>query len=147
MYGTIEDAIVYVPAHYLECSAWTDATTDEQTAALNLATEIIDCLMYTGEKTATDQENEFPRDGKLTVPEAIEKACYDIAFQIISGADPDLDSLVQPIVGGSLAGGHVSYDPAAATAAQLNGVPSQRAWNKLTPFLVDPSVLNLVRVS
>ena len=70
---------------------WDEATEDQRIRALAEAAQLIDRLRFSGSKTDTDQELEFPRNDEVTVPDNVEKAAYEIALALLDGVDPDLE--------------------------------------------------------
>jgi hypothetical protein len=80
------------------------------------------------------------------VPRDIEIACYEIAIQLLSGVDPDMEieNLAAHSQGFSTA--RTTYERAYVLEHIAAGVPSARAWILLKPYLRDPRRLNISRV-
>jgi hypothetical protein len=113
-YGTLAQANEYFNNRLHE-QAWYDAPAADRPKALIKATQIIDNLNYKGEKAAvvavmydsdwneldaTDEEIrdanlaqplEFPRGDDTAVPDEILIACWEVAYALLDGVDPDLD--------------------------------------------------------
>jgi hypothetical protein len=158
-YGTITEANEYF-SYRLHEEAWTDATTNDREKALIRATSIIDALNFKGQKAAVydemydangdeidwyeedaraaqvSQELEFPRDEDTTVPQEIKIACWEIAYALLDGVDPDLEMENLGIVSQGMASVRTTYSPDHAQVEHLkNGIPSAAAWRYLRPFL------------
>ena len=134
-YATIAEAETYLVANKLSYSAWTEATTSEQTVALQVATTIMDRLNFKGEKTEDSQELQFPRDGETAIPQDIKNACTEIAYSLLDGVDIDLERDRQAILFEQYASVKTSYNPNVVRPHLSAGVPSQVAWDILTPYL------------
>lgn len=140
---------------------WTRSTNDKKKAALTEATRIIDCLNYAGVKTDPTQLHQFPRSGNTTVlpaqeltttvdatvPVDIEVATYEIAIQLLSGVDPDLESDNLAIHSQGISTARSTYERGYALEHIVAGVPSARAWKLLYPYLRDPKRITLCRVN
>ena len=124
------------------------------------ATQIIDSLNYVGAKTDSTQLHQFPRTAPgstfcpiiegvadTAVPISIEIAAYEIAIQLLSGIDPDIEieNLAAHSQGFSTA--RTTYERAYALEHIVAGVPSARAWKLLKPFLCDPGLVKISRVN
>jgi hypothetical protein len=167
IYGTAAGADAYFDARLHEY-VWTESTSDERTKALVMATRIIDVLNFKGDKHpvyllleddpyASDEEIreaeqeqllEFPRGEDTVVPETIDRVCYEIAYALLDGKDPDLE--LENLGISSQTYGEVSttYNRDQTLIEHLvNCVPSAQAWNWLKPFLRDGDMLALLRVS
>lgn len=94
------------------------------------------------------QALEFPRGDDTTVPEAIRKACYEIAHSLLDGKDPEIELE-------NLGISSQGYSSVRTTFARdqvpiehlINGVPNAMAWRLLRPFLRDGDAIKLSRVS
>ena len=94
------------------------------------------------------QPLQFPRDSDTVVPEAIRQACYEIAYSLLDGRDPELDLE-------ALAINHQAYGNVQTTYSRdqvplehiLNGIPSIVAWRLVRPFLRPTNELKLSRIS
>jgi hypothetical protein len=88
-YGTLDEANEYFD-HKLAATAWgTDA--DKQARALWAATQIIDTLNFKGAVAGPAQPREFPRGADTDVPQDIRTACYDMAYDLLDGKDPEIE--------------------------------------------------------
>jgi hypothetical protein len=91
---------------------------------------------------------EFPRGEDTVVPETIDRVCYEIAYALLDGKDPDLE--LENLGISSQTYGEVSttYSRGQTLIEHIvNCVPSAQAWNWLKPFLRDGDMLALLRVS
>lgn len=150
----------------LNADAWTNATEQQQTAALFQATKIIDRLQYTGVRwtdyetsvlglSVTSQSLEFPRatiqlvhlaDNPPTTPEDVLIACCLIALALLDGVDPEIEMQNIGTVSQGFASLRETYDSVVIREAFRAGVPSVEAWNYLVPYLKDPRELSFRRV-
>lgn len=155
-------------AQRLHETAWTNASDTDREKALVAATQIIDGLNFKGCKhsvytlldanSAADardvqaaeasQALEFPRGADTEVPEAIRRACYEIAYSLLDGKDPELELenlSVESMGYGQVRTGYSRNQvPIEHT---INMVPSSAAWRLLRPFLRDGDAVKLSRVS
>lgn len=165
-YGTTAEASVYF-ANRLYATAWTGASVTDRPKALLAATRIIDSLNFKGYKSTVytllladeystnaeirvaeaAQELEFPRDADTTVPVTIEEACYEIAYALLDGRDPEMDLQALSVTSQRYAAVATSYDRSTGPNANiLNGVPSMAAWRMLLPYLRVGNEVKLSRV-
>ena len=165
-YGTVASANAYFDARLHE-DAWTDAPAVDRPKALWAATLIIDALNYKGVKSTVytllegdpsaseeeireaekSQSREFPRGEDTEVPEAIYMACYDIAYALLDGRDPDLDLENLGISSEGFGAVRTAYTRSQKLIEHIvNCVPSNRAWQRLKPFLRDADIIELSRV-
>lgn len=132
-YGSVNDADTYFLTQRVYSPAWEQATPEQKQAALNHATRIIDTLNYEGTKNST---LEFPRGADTEVPTEVIYACYEIAYNLVDGRDPDfeIENLGQDAasIGG---GGRVTKNAKMTPLHIVHGVPSETAWRLLSPFL------------
>lgn len=158
-YGTTTEANEYF-SHRLHEYAWTDASTDDRVKALIRSTTIIDALNFKGQKAAVydvmydadgntidyyeedlrdadlSQELEFPRDEDTDIPQAILMACWEIAYNLLDGVDPDLELENLGVVSQGIASVRTTYNRNHTQIEHLmNGIPSAAAWRYLRPFL------------
>lgn len=158
-YGTLAEGDDYF-GNRLRSRYWTEATTEDRQKALSEATSIIDKLNYAGQKADSAQTRQFPRatpsatcptevvsSVDTAVPADVEIACYEIAMQLLSGVDPDLEieSLAAHSQGFSTA--RTTYERAYVLEHIAAGVPSAKAWQLLKPFMRDPRRVDLSRVN
>jgi len=131
----------------LNTESWDEASDEEKTAALTMATDSIDRLNYLGEKTDPDQENQFPRDADTIVPEDIQKACAEIALRLLDGVDPEIEFENLSMVSQGYANVRSTYDRSQLPPHLVAGIVSVTAWRFLKPFLRDWRGLAINRVS
>lgn len=174
-YGTLNEADTYF-ANRLFTDAWDAATDANKIKALTQATRIIDNLNYKGvkaavyaimydsngdRKTSTNfptedaiiaadrtQELEFPRGKDTTVPSNIQYACFETAYALLEGFDPDVAAEEARVtkrhysaVGTTYADGDLSSE------YLLYGIPNGSVWRWLVPYLVDARSVKLRRVN
>ena len=146
-YGTVEEADEYF-ANRLHEYAWSNAEASDKPKALWAATLIIDALQFKGTKQSVEQILEFPRDSDIDVPEAIRIACYEIAYSLLDGRDPEMELESFGITLQKFGAVSTSYDRDKIPLEHLiNGIPSSRAWRFLKPYLTDDEAIRLHRVS
>ncbi len=167
MYGTLNGANTYFNTR-LHSDLWYTQTSTDRTNALYKATEIIEALNYKGRKATVyavldadadatkaevrvaeaAQTLEFPRDADTTVLAPINTACYEIAFSLLDGIDPDLELENLAIKNQAYAGVKTTYDRGVQSIEHIvNGVPSVTAWRILRPFLRDAFGIRISRIS
>ena len=155
-------------AQRLHETAWSAARDADREKALVAATQIIDGLNFKGYKhgvytlldanSAADpsdiqaaeasQSLEFPRGADTEVPGAIRRACYEIAYALLDGKDPELE--LENLSVESMGYGQVrtGYSRNQVPIEHIiNMVPSSVAWRLLRPFLRDGDAVKLSRVS
>ena len=94
------------------------------------------------------QELEFPRGADTTVPEAIRRACYEIAHTLLDGKDPELELENLGIESQGYSSVRTTYSRTHVPVEHIvNGVPSATAWRLLVPFLRDSDAIRVSRVS
>jgi len=94
------------------------------------------------------QELEFPRGADTEVPEAIRRACYEIAHTLLDGKDPELELENLGIVSQGYASVRTTFSRTHVPVEHIvNGVPSATAWRLLVPFLRDDDAIRVSRVS
>ena len=156
-YGTYAEGDTYF-ANRLYVSAWTDETDANKTVALTEASTRIDRLKFSGILVDEDQVLEFPRyyldadgtdneaDGTETIPDDIQNACFELAFALLDGRDPDIELENLTVLN------HRFDKIATGKSGQilqhvLAGIPSALAWHYLLPYLTSGRTLKLNRVS
>lgn len=165
-YGTLDEANDYF-AHRLHERAWSGANVADRPKALWAATMIIDTLNYKGRKAAVrslyvanpkatlEQEQaaeasqplEFPRGSDTAVPEAIRRACYEIAYSLLDGKDPEIELENLGVTSQGYGSVRTTYQRSQVPIEHLiNGVPNALAWRLLRPFLRDDDAIKLIRV-
>jgi hypothetical protein len=172
-YGTVNEANTYFE-NRLYSTAWTSSNTTDRTNALIGATQIIDRLNFSGEKATVydilydsdgdlvdpapsdadvraaylSQELEFPRGTDTNVPDEIKMACWEIAYALLDGVDPDMEAENLAVIGQTISSVRTTYDRNNVSMAHIaNGVPSAKAWRLLKPFLRDFASYRMSRVS
>jgi len=147
-YATLEEANAYF-ATRLHSGLWGATNPTDRNNSLIVATRIIDRLNFVGDKTdvITPQELEFPRGGDVNVPSDIKNASYEIAFALLDGVDPEMETDNLAIVSEGYSSVRATYDRNAALPHLAAGVPSMTAWRYLLPYLRDDKSFNMSRVS
>jgi hypothetical protein len=169
-YASVVEAQAYFDERLNE-NAWTDASPQDRIKSLVAATRIIDRLNFKGyKKTVYDylngledlsqadqaeinaasasQELQFPRDTDTDIPIEIKYACYEIAYALLDGIDPDLELENLAIISHGYASVRTTYSRSHNPPEHLNaGVPSATAWRFLRPFLREPGGIILSRVN
>ena len=151
-YDTYINANTYFESR-LYTLAWDEASSADKTVALAEATQRIDRLRFNGIKVAASQELEFPQyygddpDGTEVVPNDIKIACYEVAYALLDGVDPDLELESMSVASEGYSSvrmakfGNVPQEHIAA------GIPSATAWRHLKPYLASDSAIQIRRVS
>lgn len=166
-YGELAEATTYFSMR-LHATAWDSASDAERTSALYEARVLVDTLNYKGNKSAVytlleaspsatvdqiraaeaSQPLEFPRGADTVVPDAIKMAAYEIAYAILDGKDIEKELENLGISSQTFGPVKTVYDRNHISVEHLlNGIPSQRAWTFLKPFLRDDDEVKLARVS
>ncbi len=170
MYGSLVKADIYF-ATRLHSDTWDNSSDVDQTKALYTATRSIDRLNYKGNKhsvylvlAAADDEDdvtqaqrraaeitqplEFPRDSETVVPEDIETACFEIAFALLDGVDPDIELENLGVTSQGYSGVRTAYNRDQQPIEHLlHGISSAMAWRILKPFLRDGCAVTTARVN
>jgi hypothetical protein len=166
-YGDMDEANDYFAARLFE-RVWSRANPDDRPKALRAATQIIDTLNYKGYKSTVyavleadasasndaireaelEQELEFPRGPDTEVPEAIRIACYEIAYSLLDGKDPEQELENLGITAHKYDKVQTAYQRDQIPIEHIiNGVPNAQAWRLLRPFLRDSDAVKLTRIS
>lgn len=172
-YIVADDAEVYFVGRFVS-DAWDGADDTKKTKALIEASNRIDRLNYTGQRTADynriktgldpdnpgvtisnimlpapldGQTREFPRNGYDVVPQDVLAACCEIAYALLDGVDPEIEMQNLSTVQHGFAALQETYDPRIVNMAFKHGIPSMTAWNYLLPYLQDPCEVATRRVS
>jgi len=145
-YLTVDDAQLYFDEK-LNVEPWDNSSGADKYKSLIMATRAIDNLNFSGVKTLSTQELEFPRGGDTTTPQAILDACCEIALTLLDGVDPDLEFENLKMVSQGYANVRSTYDVSIAGEHVKVGIPSITAWRLILPFLRDTETINLSRVS
>ena len=133
-------------SYRLNTTPWDQASDNNKTAAIRMATESIDMLNFIGEKTVEDQTLEFPRGDDTEIPVYIQRATFEIALALLDGADPELDFASLNLVSSGIANVRSTYNRASNPAHIIAGIPSATAWKYLRPFLRDSRAITMSRV-
>lgn len=133
-------------ADLLLSDGWTGSDVTLKQKSLNWATEIINQLPFIGYKDPA-QENAFPRYEIPTIPDAIKKACFYLAYHLISGAEPEKEFELLRIKSHTMEFTKTEYDVTASATHILAGVPSLTAWRYLAPYLRDGRTIEVRRRS
>jgi hypothetical protein len=166
-YGTLDEANQYF-ANRLHESAWSNADPADRPKALWAATQIIDTLNFKGHKhpvyellqqnsqattveiqaAEAAQALEFPRGIDTEVPEAICRACYEIAHSLLDGKDPELELEALGISSQGYSSVKTTYSREHVPIEHIvNGVPNAMAWRLIRLFLRDADEIKLSRIS
>lgn len=170
-YATLSEANTYFNDR-LHAGLWFEQPTEDRDKALVHATRLIDRLAFSGEKNAAHvkresidkevlsqddidaiiaagatQTLEFPRGSDTTVPEDIKIACYEIAFALLDGRDPDKEFEELAKIQDAFSVVKTTYDRSFAQEHLQAGIPSFLAWKYLRPYLSSEDDVILSRVS
>lgn len=145
-YATVQEADAYFTAR-LPSDEWDLSDEPSKIKALATASRRIDNLCYFGAKTAEDQEHQFPRNGKATVPTSILYACYEIAYALLEGYDSEKDLRSAVMQAGRFGSAGVTRSVDDTPMHILHGIPSATAWMYLRPFLNTSMTVRIERIS
>jgi len=151
-YDTVENADIYFE-NRLHVLAWGDSTPAEKTVALIEASQRIDRLRFSGNKVETAQDLAFPRyygddpTGLETVPNDIKIACYEIAFALLDGVDPELELENLNLSSQAFSGVKMHYLGALPPEHLAAGIPSALAWSYLRTYLANGNSVRLNRTT
>lgn len=133
-------------ANRLNTEAWDNASGTNRSKALAMATDAIDRLNFLGEKTVSNQANQFPRNDDTVVPTDIKEACAEIAIRLLDGVDPELEYENLHMVSQGYANVKSTYDRSSPLEHIVAGIVSITAWRKLKPYIRDVRSIAVVRV-
>jgi len=148
-YGTENGGNVWL-ATRMHAWDWKQSTVADRVRALYHATYLIDKFNFIGDKIATDQNLQFPRQETCVtaatttvvpleggvVPSAIEQAAYLIADKMLSGRDPDADFEALATKVETFGPVRTEYERGKGPQEHLaNLIPSPDAWQRIKPFL------------
>jgi len=151
-YDTYINADTYF-VNRLHTQSWDEAPSTQKTIALTEATQRIDCLRFSGAKVDEDQELEFPRyygddpEGDEIIPNDIKIACYELAFTLLDGVDPDLETENLAVVSLGYSSVRVAKSGMTPQDHIAAGIPSLTAWRHLMPYLASDREIKIYRVS
>jgi len=131
----------------LENSIWFETIVEDKTRALLTAVRYIDRLNYSGSKSNSSQNYEFPRNGGVNVPLDIQYACCEIAYNLLDGRDPEFESEHVHVGTSNLSTVKVSKDTDNVPVYILHNIPSSLAWSYLRPYLLDTHTLCIQRTN
>lgn len=143
-YNTITEGNEYFEAHFW-ADEWFTAENDRKQWALNEATSRLNDLAYKGNKTVATQVKSFPRDGNQ-IPVKVRHAHLDVVLALLQDVIPEeqLDNL--SVSSRAFAGVRTTLDTRSAVKPWIMaGIMSSDAWRKLTPYLVDPRAIRMLR--
>jgi len=93
------------------------------------------------------QPLEFPRGSDTVVPETIRRACYEIAYSLMDGKDPEMELENLQVTAHGYGEVRTHYERGQVPIEHLiNMVPNPIAWNLLRPFLRDGDAVKLSRI-
>lgn len=151
-YDTYINADIYF-ANRLHTLAWDEAASTEKTIALTEATQRIDRLRFSGTMVDDDQDLEFPRyygddvEGDEIVPDDIKIACYELAFALLDGVDPDFELENLAVVSQGYSSVRIAKSSMIPQDHIAAGIPSATAWRHLMPYLASDRSIRVYRVS
>jgi hypothetical protein len=94
------------------------------------------------------QPLEFPRGDDTVVPEAIRIACYEIAYSLLDGKDPEIELENLGVESYGYSSARTSFSRTQMPVEHIvNMVPSAIAFRLLRPFLRDEQAIKLSRIS
>ena len=145
-YATRAEATAYFLGR-LNSDVYDDAEEADQTAALTMATTLMDMLNYRGDKADSSQSLQFPRGSDTAIPQDIKNACAEIALALLDGVDPELEfenlrmkSQAYGVVKSTFVG---TRSPEHTVA----GIPSSIAWRFMKPYVRPVTTVDMHRVS
>jgi len=145
-YILLPDADYYF-SQRLNNESWFAESDSKRLRSLTTATGYIDRLNYHGTKTVTNQFLEFPRNGGTIIPEDIQIACCEIAYNLLDGRDPEFESEHTHLTQSNISSIRINKDVDNIPVHILYNIPSSLAWAYLRPYLVDTHTLQLQRNS
>jgi hypothetical protein len=158
-YGSVANADLYF-SFALNTRKWDTASPVNKRKALIEATRIIDSLNYAGKKASAGQVLQFPRqnvyvdpltdDSEITtddrVPADIKIATYIVALRLLEGYDPDKQADLLGISSTKFGQVGTVYARDYIPEHMRAGIPSDRAWKLIRPYLRDPYEVILQRI-
>ena len=145
-YGTVAGGDLYF-AQLFGRDEWKEATSEEKQQALFEATQHIDRFSYIGCKNTDTQLLQFPRGTDTTVPQDIEYATYEEAYQILCGRDIEADLRELRVQQRRFDKVHTTYMPGIKPTPNVAaGILSSKAWRMIFPYFRRVDEVHLVRV-
>lgn len=132
-------------AERLHAEEWDNASVEDQTKALIMATLAVDRLNFRGYKVDEAQERQFPRGTDTDVPDDILRACCEIALKLLEDWDPDMEFTDLTINHHQFSFVRNTQDRSFAQEHVVAGIVSPTAWKLLLPYLRDASSVSVVR--
>ena len=151
-YDTITNADTYFGTR-LHVLVWAESTNADKTKALAEASARIDRLRFKGAMVASDQDRSFPRyygddpDGTETVPDDIKIACYECAYALLDGVDPELELENLAVSSQGISSVRNTYARGEVPEHFAAGIPSAFAWRYLKPYIACGNIVRIRRVS
>lgn len=143
-YATLGFANNYFNNERLTPPIWVNADPEDRLKALTMATRSMNRLNFVGDKTAADQELEFPRGGDADIPDTIKQACCEVALWNLE-YDAEKDYRVKNVIQDDIASSRMTTNPQVPMAALNTGIGSIIAWRLLLPYLQNPRIIKLSR--
>jgi len=163
-YATTTEADAYFDTR-LHSQLWEGSSPADKNKALAQATRAIDRLRFVGQRNSVyavvqaglsseeaiaqavaEQPLEFPRDADEEVPEDIKIACYEEAFTLLDGKDPDAELEDLPVVSQGYSSVRVTVDRSFVQEHLNAGICSPRAWRYIKPYLAEARDVRINRV-
>lgn len=144
-YATVAVADIYFNT-VLKHEIWNMFSSEKKQRALNVATQHINGLNFSGDKADEDQELEFPRGDDETVPDAIINACCEEAYELANGRDLDLELASMQVSSVGWGNAKTANNPELVPENLMNGILSLTAWYLLRPYLRDSTFVRLRRI-
>lgn len=140
-YIEADEATEYLSLYYTSDSEWFSSS--DQEIYLNRATAALNRLPWQG--VAGDTENFFPRLDEEDVPEAIKKACAELAFRYAEGVDPsaEFDNLV--VTSQKIGSVSITSNNKVMKTHIIAGIVSLEAWYLILPYLINQNALIVER--
>lgn len=143
---TLTEAYTYFSTR-LGAESWDCASESNKTKALATASSLINQLNFSGCKP-DGQVLHFPLNGEDEIPQDIKNATAELALELLSGRDPDLEFEASKLVSARYGDISSTYQQNANIPPHvLAGIPSLRAWRLLQKYLADPFSIRLYRSS
>lgn len=146
MYITVVDADTYFSTR-LNSEVWDLASNEDKEKAIVTAGKAIDRLNFTGSMTSASQSHQFPRDDDTVIPDDVKEACCELAYALLDGVDPELEYENLNMTTQTFGSTRSSYDRTNKPVNVLAGIVSIVAWRLLLPYLRDPQIVGISRVS
>ncbi len=145
-YISVSDADVYFSGR-LDHDIWDAASPDDKLRALITATRLIDRLNFSGDKSVSTQDLEFPRGTDTDYPKSIKIATCESAFCLLDGVDVDVEARSISGIDYQMSMIRKRSDVNVVNEWTIHGIPSGIAWGYIRPFLRDPGSVTVSRVN